>query len=433
MIDSRQMNRRGALRALTGAGALSALERDGLAASPTGQGANSNRLAIKLATIEADRNETWKGSPLGNLYPFIKKMQEEAPQRLAFLKVQPNDLEAWKAEARAKIFDLLLYRPKPCDPKARILEKVDKGDYIREYLRFHTTPDIEVPAYFLYPKRAKFPVPAVVGLHDHSGFFYYGKEKIVEIEHENPVATAFRQWRYDGLSFPITLARHGYAVIVTDMYYFGERRLILDSDVSEGINTWSKMESADVIDKINRRNGDNECLVNQNLQDAGITWGGVTCWDDIRTIDYLATRPEVDIKRVACTGLSVGGWRTNFLAGLDSRIKAACIAGWMTSFHQIVPWFVKYTIWAGNVPGLFKYLDYPDVGSLTMPNPLMVVNGTEDPLFPPDGVKASYRNLARCYAAIGKPERFTTYTYVGPHKFPARAQQLMIDWFDRWV
>lgn len=139
------------------------------------------------------------------------------------------------------------------------------------------------------------------------------------------------------------------------------------------------------------------------------------------------------MKRVACTGLSVGGWRTNFLAGLDSRIKAACIAGWMTSFHEIVPWFVKYTIWAGNVPGLFKYLDYPDVGSLTMPHALMVVNGTQDPLFPPDGVKAAYRTLARCYEIIGKPERFTTYTYDGPHKFPVRAQQLMIDWFDRWV
>ncbi|MGH9449317.1 MAG: dienelactone hydrolase family protein [Terriglobia bacterium] len=433
MIESQRINRRSALRVLGAGGALSAVGAAALTGSPTGQGVNSNQLARKLAMIQADRNEKWKGSPLGSLYPFIKKMQDEAPQSMAFLKVRPKDLEAWKAEARTKVFDLLLYRPKPCDPQARILEKVDKGDYIREYLHFHTTPDIEVPAYFLYPKRAKFPVPAVVALHDHSGFYYYGKEKIVEIEHENPVVTAFRQRRYDGLSFPITLARHGYAVMVTDMYYFGERRLVLDSDLAQGINTWSKVESAEVVDKINQRNGDDEWLVNRNLQDVGITWAGVTCWDDIRTIDYLATRPEVDIKRVACTGLSVGGWRTNFLAGLDPRIKAACIAGWMTSFHEIVPWFVKYTIWAGNVPGLFKYLDYPDVGLLTMPNPLMVINGTEDPLFPPNGVKAAYRNLARCYEAIGKPERFTTYTYDGPHKFPARAQQLMMDWFDRWV
>lgn len=103
-----------------------------------------------------------------------------------------------------------------------------------------------------------------------------------------------------------------------------------------------------------------------NIIHSGFTWGGVLVWDDI-TIDYLHTRPEVDPNRIACTGLSVGGWRTNFLAGMDPRIKAACIAGWMTSFRYLVPRYEAYTVPAGMVPGLFDYLDYPDVGSLSMP------------------------------------------------------------------
>ena len=78
-------------------------------------------------------------------------------------------------------------------------------------------------------------------------------------------------------------------------------------------------------------------------------------------------------------------------------------------------------------------IDYPNVGSLTMPGALMVVHGLQDASFPPDGVKAAFQNLAQCYAAIGKPERFTTYTFEGPHSFPARALQLMVDWFERWV
>lgn len=424
-----RVSRRRVLQAFGVTGAVSAIGQRASGA-PT---EDENPLAKTEARIHADRNEKWKGSPLGSLYPFIKRTQEEASQSMAFLKTRPTDLEAWKAEARAKIFDLLLYRPKPFDPQARILKRVDKGSYVQEYLRFHTTPDIEVGAYFLIPKRARFPVPAVVVLHDHGGFYYWGKEKIIETGNENPVLTDYRRRYYDGLSYPATLAGHGYAVIAIDMYYFGERRLILDSDLQQGINTWSKAESAAAINEINNRNGQRECWVDRNLQDAGITWAGVLCWDDIRTIDYLATRPEVDMRRIACAGLSVGGWRTNFLAGLDPRIKAACIAGWMTSFHQINPWFVSYTIPAGNVPGLFEYLDYPDVGSLTMPNPLMVVHGLRDDLFPPEGVKAAFRNLAECYAAIGKPERFTTYTFDGRHSFPVRAQQRMLDWFDRWV
>jgi len=383
--------------------------------------------------LQADPAKKWKGSGLGSLYPFVKQVQEEALSSLAYLRVRPKDLEAWKAEARAKVFDLFLYRPAPCNPMARVLKRVDKGDYILEYLQFHTTPDIEVPAYFLIPKRAKFPVPAVVALHCHGGFYYWGKEKIVETENEHPALVEYRRTYYDGLSYPATLARNGYAVIAIDMFYFGERRLILDSDLEQGINDRSKQEPTETINTINNRNGQSEGIFVRNMLMSGFTWGGVLAWDDIRTIDYLQTRPEVNPNRIACVGLSVGGYRTNFLAGLDPRIKAACVAGWMTSWRDLVPAFERNTIISGVTPGLLKYLDYPDVGSLTIPNPLMVVHGWRDGLFSTQGVLSAFSTLRQCFEAIGKPERFTTYTYDGPHKFPARAQQLMLEWFNRWV
>src|SRR5437773_6761444 len=246
-------------------------------------------------------------------------------------------MEAWKAEARAKIFELLLYRPKPCDPKALILERVDKGDYIREYLRFHTSPDVEVGAYFLIPKRANFPVPAVVALHDHGGFYYWGKEKLVETDNEHPMLAAYRTEYYDGVSFPALLAQRGYAVIVIDMFYHGERRLILDEDLERGTNDRSKHEPEEIIRKINQLTGSSEETDFRNILHSGFTWGGVLVWDDIRTVDYLQTRPEVDPNRIACAGLSVGGWSSAFLAGLAPRIKAACVAGSMTSFRYLIP------------------------------------------------------------------------------------------------
>lgn len=420
--------RREILQALS---ASSALALTGM--TPAGATPPQAEASTPSKTQQADAAKKWKGSSLGGLYPFVKRVQEEGLSSLAYLQVRPKDLEAWKAEARARVFDLFLYRPAPCDPTARILERVDKGDYIREYLRFHTTPEIEVPAYFLIPKRAKFPVPAVVALHCHGGFYYWGKEKIIEIENEHPALVDFRREAYDGLSFPVTLARHGYAVIVIDMFYFGERRLILDSDLEQGINDRSKQEPTETINTINNRNGQSEGFFLRNMLMSGFTWGGVLAWDDIRTIDYLQTRPEVNPNRIACVGLSVGGYRSNFLAGLDPRIKAACVAGWMTSWRDLVPGFEPHTIISGVTPGLLKYLDYPDVGSLTMPNPLMVVHGWRDTLFPTQGVLSAFSTLRQCYEAVGKPERFTTYTYDGPHKFPARAQQLMLEWFNRWV
>src|SRR6266403_482411 len=345
----------------------------------------------------ADETKLWKGSALGNLYPFIKRQQEKTRQSLAFL------------------------------------HRVDRGDYIRERLNFWTTADVEVPCYFLIPKRAKFPVPAVVALHDHGGFYYWGKEKLVETDDEHPMLATYRKEYYDGASFPATLAQRGYAVIVIDMFYHGERRLILDEDLENRTNDRSKAEPEETIRQINHRAGSSEEIVFRNILHSGFTWGGVLVWDDIRTVDYLRTRPEVDPNRIACAGLSAGGWRTVFLAGLDPRIKAACVVGWMTSFHYLIPHHEIYTVPSGMIPGLLEYLDYPDIATLAMPCPLLVVHGQQDTLFPPDGVKAAMDTLHQSYQALGRPERFDTWVFDGPHKFPLAAQRKMMDWFDRWV
>ena len=305
---------------------------------------------LSQAGSAADESKRWKGSALGNLYPFVKHQQQKTHQSLAFLHRQPKDLEAWKAEARTKVFELMSYLPEPTNPRPQILERLDRGDYVRERLNFWTAPDVEVPCYFLIPKRAKFPVPAVVALHDHGGVYYWGKEKLVGIDNEHPMLTAYRKEYYDGVSFSASLAQRCYAVIVIDMFYHGERRLILDEDLERHTNDRSRPEPEETIRKSIHRAGSSEEIVFQNILHSGFTWGGVLAWDDIRTVDYLQTRPEVDPSRIACVGLSVGGWRTVFLAGLDPRIKAACVVGWMTSFRYLIPHYEVYTVPSGMVP-----------------------------------------------------------------------------------
>ena len=380
-----------------------------------------------------DEAKRWKGSALGNLYPFIKSQQQRTRQKLAFVHRRPKDLESWKLEARAKILDLMSYRPEAVNPRPRVLDRIDRGDYLLERLTFWTTPDVEVPAYFLIPKRAKFPVPAVVALHDHGGFYYWGKEKLVETDGEHPMLAAYRKEYYDGVSFPAALARRGYAVIAIDMFYHGERRLILDEDLESHTNDRSRIEPEETIRKINQRAGNSEAVVFRNILHSGFTWGGVQAWDDIRTVDYLLTRPEVDPHRIACAGLSMGGWRTVFLTALDSRIKSACVVGWMTSFRYLIPHHEIYTVPSAMIPGLLDYLDYPDIATLAMPRPLLVVHGQQDTLFPSEGVKSALNTLHKSYQAIGQPERFSSFVFDGPHKFPLTAQQKMMDWFDRWV
>ena len=194
--------------------------------------------------------------------------------------------------------------------------------------------------------------------------------------------------------------RRGYVVITIDMFYWGERRMLLEED-PPSYREPPRM-TADEIAAFNRRSSQNEQLVARSLMTAGITWPGVMLWDDLRTLDYLASRPEVDRQRLGCVGLSVGGYRSFLLAALDQRIKAAVDVGWMTSFASNLRRHVLNTVGLTfHIPGLYRYLDLPDLAALIAPRSVLVINGSKDALFPLEGVEKAFRKIEACFQESG--------------------------------
>jgi len=372
-------------------------------------------------------------SDVGSLFPFIQSQAVKSDFSLSFLNPRFKSYKAWKRQARGKLLELLHYAPAPCDPQPEIVERSDKGDYIREIIYFNTTPDIRVPAYLLIPKQAKLPAAAIIALHDHGGFYIWGKEKLVETENEHPVLTDFKRQYYGGRSLASELVRQGYVVLVIDMFYWGERRMLLDDDPPD----WRERPSdikAERISAFNQRAGQSEQLVGRTIYSAGFTWAGVIFWDDVRSVDYLVTRPEVDKKRIGCVGLSVGGLRSCHLAALDDRIKAAIVVGWMASFPTQLQRHVRNTIGHTKlVPGLYRYMDYPDVASLAIPSALLVINGSRDGLFNLDGVHSSFEKLAACYKKAGVADRFRAHLYDTLHEFNIEMQAEAWAWLRRWL
>jgi len=367
-------------------------------------------------------------SDIGSLYPFVQSQAVQGEFPLSFLRPEFVDLPAWKRQARGKLQELLHYAPPPCDPRPETVERIDRGEYVQEKVYFNTTPDVRVPAYVLVPKSARRPAPGIVALHDHGGFYVWGKEKLLELDGEHPVLTDFKRQYYGGRSVASELARAGYVVVVIDMFYWGERRMLLADDPADWRDR-PRTITPERIDAFNRRSGEGEQLVGRTIFSAGFTWAGVMFWDDVRTVDYLLTRPEVDPRRIGCVGLSVGAVRSAHLAALDDRIKAAVVVGWMTSFPAQLRRRVRNTIGHTKlVPGLYRFLDYPDVASIAMPAPLLVINGSKDELFEPTGVRAAFEKLAACYAKAGVPELLRTRLYDTPHEFNLAMQAEAWEW-----
>jgi dienelactone hydrolase len=374
------------------------------------------------------------GSHLGNLYPFVQRQADQSSLALSFLRPEFKSLKPWQARARAKLFELLSYEPTPVAPQPQLIRRADRGDYVEEYLTFQTTPDLRVPAYVLIPKNAKFPAPGIVALHSHDGFYLWGKEKLIEgDEGEHPYLTAFKRRRYGGKGVAAELARRGYVVIAIDMFYWGERRLLLEQDpvaYRERPRTMGEEE----INAFNQRSSQSESLVARSLFTAGVSWPGIVIWDDIRTLDYLASRPEVDKRRLGCVGLSVGGWRSFLLAALDERVKAAVAVGWMTSLAAQIKEHIIHTIgFSFYINGLYRYFDLPDLAALIAPRAALVINGSQDRLFALDGVKAAFDKIARCYAKAGAAERQRCSLYDAPHEFNPAMQAEAWEWIKRWV
>jgi dienelactone hydrolase len=367
------------------------------------------------------------GSHIGNLYPFVQKQADRSRLELSFLRPEFRDLQTWQRKARARVMDHLFYEPGSVPAAPQVISRTDRRDYVEEYLTFQTSPDLRVPACVLIPKNATLPAPGIVVLHCHGGFYVWGKEKVVEIDDEPPALSEFKQQLYDGKSIASELARRGFVVITIDMFYWGERRMLLDDDPPSYRDP--RAMTKDEVVSFNRRSNQSEQLVARSLFAAGITWPGVMLWDDLRTVDYLASRPDVDARRLGCVGLSVGGYRSFMLAALDRRIKAAVDVGWMSSFASHVKRHVVNSIGLTfHVVGLYRYLDLPDLAALIAPRSVLVINGSRDGLFPQEGVDAAFKKIDACFRKAGVQDRQRCRLYDAPHQFNDAMQADAWEW-----
>jgi len=269
---------------------------------------------------------------------------------------------------------------------------------------------------FMHPRKYNRRLPAVVALHDHVGFKYYGKEKITAIPDEPEILVEFKKESYSGRSWATELAKRGFAVLAVDVFLFGSRKVPVSSLNEEFQKRFEGLEpcSKGYIQRYNEFAAEHEHLLAKTILAAGPTWPGIFTYDDRRSVDYLLTRPEVDPTRIGCGGLSGGGLRTIFLAGLDPRIRCAVCVGFMSTFREMLRNNIKCHTWMLYVP-------------------LMVQYNENDPLYTIEGQRQADRKIAEIYSRMEYPENYSGEFYPGPHKFDTEMQEDAFEWFEKWL
>ncbi|MBL7733931.1 MAG: dienelactone hydrolase family protein [Chitinophagaceae bacterium] len=318
----------------------------------------------------------------------------------------PSTLGAWTKD-RVKVGETLQHllgdRPeRPKQLKVKTLYKKNMNGYTLEKFLIDNEVDGWIPGYIAIPANVKGKVPAVLAMHEHGG----SKESVF----------GFNINARDDAS--AMLLSRGYAVIAIDSYFNGERR-----------------GTGPAGDREKQSGGD------QELSQFKINlWFGRSLWgmqlrDEQIALDYLATRPEIDMERLGAQGMSMGSTRAWWLAAIDNRIKAVVGVVCFTRYEELIQ---QRQLEAHGiyyfVPGMLQHFDTEAVMGMIAPRPFLALTGDSDEGSPISGIRTLEKKLDIVYSLYNKKEQFKSIVYPQTgHVYSDDMKIEMVSWFDKYL
>lgn len=320
---------------------------------------------------------------------YTHDLYAAAPRRLAFQARTRKEAATWQPKLRAKLAELLGGFPSTHVPlRPAVLETRDFGSYRREKVVFDSRPGTSVLAYVLVPKPAPARAPVVICVPGHGR----GVDDIVGIDDKGNDRTDKAGYQHD---FAIQAAEAGLAAVAIEPLAFGCRRDPITAKAGLGRSACQPSAGGALL--------------------VGQTMIGWRVYDVMRTIDYIATRRELDAKRVGCMGISGGGTCTLFSAALEPRIRAALVSGYLNTFRDSVG-SLSHCI-DNYVPGILNWAEMYDIAGLIAPRPLFVESGERDNIFPIQASIESFRRVKQIYEVFGVPDLAQQEVFPGEHSF----------------
>ncbi|MBC7818832.1 MAG: prolyl oligopeptidase family serine peptidase, partial [Planctomycetaceae bacterium] len=271
---------------------------------------------------------------------------------------EADSREAWEAkreELKRQYWDMLGLWPVPerTPLKAGVTGTVARENFTVEKVHFQSKPGLYVTGNLYLPKPVpKEKLPAVLYVCGHSSKGRDGNK------------TAFQQ---HGMWF----ATHGYVCLIIDTLQLGEVAGIHHGTYNRDRWWWHSY---------------------------GYTSAGVECWNGVRGIDYLISRPDVDPDRIGVTGISGGGAATFWIAAADERVKVAVPVSGMADLES----YIGNRVVNGHCDCMFLHnahrWPWTRIAALIAPRPMLFVNSDNDAIFPMDANERVIARLERFYS-----------------------------------
>jgi hypothetical protein len=155
-------------------------------------------------------------------------------------------------------------------------------------------------------------------------------------------------------------------------------------------------------------------------------------WDDLRAIDYLQSRPEVNPQRIGCTGNSGGGTQTSYMMAIDDRIRAAAPSCYLTSTPRLLETIGDDDSEQQFFGQLGFGLHHADFVMMRAPSPVLICAATED-FFDIAGTWDSFRYAKRLYTRLGFSERVDLLENAAGHNYNKVQREGVARWMSRWL
>ena len=314
--------------------------------------------------------------------PFVKK-QAEALRKNDTAPESKDQWEHRRAALKAKLAAAWGGFPEqPCPLEPRILGEFSREGYRVEKLVFQTRPGVWMTANTYIPdKQGK--LPAILNVHGH----WSGAK-------QDPVVQ----------SRCIAAVKQGYFVLCVDAFGAGERGL---------------------GKKLGEYHGE---MVAATLFPIGLPLSGLQVYENMRAVDYLLTRPEVDPQRIGITGASGGGNQTMYAGAFDERFRCVvptCSVGNYQAYLSAACCMCEV------VPGALKFTEEGDVLGLAAHRGVMVTSATRDAFqFSVGEARKSFARL-ESIAALYKDASVKHTIIESEHNYNRPMREAMLGWMNK--